>query len=557
SKEKASNSRDPLRDLGNGKNKESDHPKVRRESSKQEDDLQDKIEFRVSFQKESKEHVMMGKPNQTLLSVVISYKVVKDKMKNRKGISLIGKRNFNGYANLGTLCKCLPANGLFELVFHNEEQMYRSLDETSPEKKSVLFHVDTSGRRSGRAGTSLAKIVRSTMLKESRNKFCVFAFEDETIYEALCKDGRFLPILQNRRWKLVENGITYYENKLPVSNISNKTFEVEVSNEMETGQQEATKPEGNETVFQCPEDDLLTEYQSSLIKKNKEQFSEFLAVKGKGKKEISTMKIFKECFGKKICERIPARLHEILAERKKSVGYLVWDNNERKGSASCFHLAKGYILTCYHVILDIVGEGVEKAHWPAVIHHSTRVNFHYDNENEIPDDKWLPIALWDLIAGKELDYVVLKLETDPLNFPPELISKEYLPPFNGLVYIIGHPEGHEKSTDFCSIITYMCREEEVTRRLSDGQREGCTHTSCGYKAPDENCIHLMSRQHFNEVLSSDVLTYDTSFFQGSSGSPVFDSKGHPVALHAAGYLYQHYGNKQSLIEFGPTFKAIL
>ena len=49
------------------------------------------------------------------------------------------------------------------------------------------------------------------------------------------------------------------------------------------------------------------------------------------------------------------------------------------------------------------------------------------------------------------------------------------------------------------------------------------------------------------------LSYDTSMFEGSSGSPVFDKDGYFVAMHTLGWPNE--GGEQ-IVEFAVTFKTI-
>lgn len=54
-----------------------------------------------------------------------------------------------------------------------------------------------------------------------------------------------------------------------------------------------------------------------------------------------------------------------------------------------------------------------------------------------------------------------------------------------------------------------------------------------------------------------MVTHDTTFFGGSSGSPVFDSNGSLVAMHAAGITCTDQNGVFNIIEFGFTMESIL
>lgn len=69
---------------------------------------------------------------------------------------------------------------------------------------------------------------------------------------------------------------------------------------------------------------------------------------------------------------------------------------------------------------------------------------------------------------------------------------------------------------------------------------------------------MYTQSSFQEIAhNADVITYDTSFYFGSSGSPVFDSYGSLVAMHTAGFAYEYQHEISSIIEFGSAMKSIL
>ena len=57
--------------------------------------------------------------------------------------------------------------------------------------------------------------------------------------------------------------------------------------------------------------------------------------------------------------------------------------------------------------------------------------------------------------------------------------------------------------------------------------------------------------------SKHQVAYDTTLFEGSSGSPVFNEDGHIVAIHTQGYpILDNKRKITSIMEFGVTFAAI-
>lgn len=62
--------------------------------------------------------------------------------------------------------------------------------------------------------------------------------------------------------------------------------------------------------------------------------------------------------------------------------------------------------------------------------------------------------------------------------------------------------------------------------------------------------HMYTQNSFREILHNpNVVTYDTTFYWGSSGSPVFDSHSSLVAMHTAGFIEIYRERTFHIIEF--------
>lgn len=156
---------------------------------------------------------------------------------------------------------------------------------------------------------------------------------------------------------------------------------------------------------------------------------------------------------------------------------------------------------------------------------------------------------WFEISDKHLDYAVLELKENGQEVPAGLYHRIRPVPHSGLIYIIGHPEGEKKSIDCCTVVPQSSRRKKCQENFQAREEAGfCFSTSF---------IHMYTQRSFQEMLhNSDVVTYDTSFFGGSSGSPVFDSNGSLVAMHAAGITCTYQAGVSNIIEFGSIMESI-
>lgn len=73
-----------------------------------------------------------------------------------------------------------------------------------------------------------------------------------------------------------------------------------------------------------------------------------------------------------------------------------------------------------------------------------------------------------MVSGETLDYAILKLSENGNGFPPGLSKLIFRQPSDGLLYLIGHPEGQIKKIDGCSVISLEQRLERYKEHYSDG-----------------------------------------------------------------------------------------
>ncbi|XP_032706776.1 protein FAM111B, partial [Lontra canadensis] len=259
--------------------------------------------------------------------------------------------------------------------------------------------------------------------------------------------------------------------------------------------------------------------------------------------------VYKKYFGKVTENSTSVATCEDLLHLSESVGIMTWNNNGITGNATCFVFNHDYIFTCRHVIHFMVGEGRDPRFWPDIISKCAKVSFNY--KRFFPNNvDWYDIEPWFEVSDGPLDYAILKLSKNRNGFPPGLFRRISSPPPDGLIYIIGHPEGQVKKIDGCAVVPVNQRLERYPEQHRD--------EVVGPHAATYNAFSMFTQRSFlPEVCNTNTLSYDTCFSNGSSGSPVFNTSGELVAMHTVGHFYAHGGREHAIIEFGYSMYSIL
>ncbi|XP_028405897.1 protein FAM111A-like [Dendronephthya gigantea] len=266
---------------------------------------------------------------------------------------------------------------------------------------------------------------------------------------------------------------------------------------------------------------------------------------------------------------MPSRILSSMMQSCKSVGYLLCGDY----NATCWLLDENVIITCKHVFSDI--DQIKSGKTGGETYETVYVDFSYEHPRSLKfshgqrviDNRRYPIC-----TGKDLDYTIRFLRLaprqlitiKPSNIEPSeaspkpllLQTRSRIPP-KGHVILVGHPDGLDKRFEVCTIVPKENRNESLCERAREAAKCCQSNPSrCRNKiGPFVSCVHdygdgILTDNHYRE------LAYHTSFYDGSSGSPVFNDDGHIIAMHTGGYKYKKGPKRDSLMEFGLPISAI-
>ncbi|XP_036181656.1 protein FAM111B [Myotis myotis] len=183
------------------------------------------------------ENAASGELNESIYSALTANENFRERMEKHlnKNINAYGEKTIRGCVNLGMPLKCLPTGSHLKIFFSKRKGNKKENDTSSTgendqllrpyenpnDVECILFHVLAIGKET-------KTIVKSRAFHEKASTLCVYALKGETIQEALCKDGRFRPDLDQLKWKLIENHKKVYEKQSKVEDVSGKTLEMEI-----------------------------------------------------------------------------------------------------------------------------------------------------------------------------------------------------------------------------------------------------------------------------------------------------------------------------------------
>ncbi|XP_071362273.1 serine protease FAM111A-like [Trachinotus anak] len=443
----------------------------------------------------------------------------------------------------------------------------------------VMFHVLTKG------GKGVVKILSNPALKTVIQEITVYAYKGEKVKQALRRDGRILNIVFKKNCALSHistevntemsnlvdelNGETYriilldksdppdsQPGSLDDAYVMPNESQRSDSDENQDPQQQSTASQSvdNNVLTQTPNlngntapEKILHEIPNSA-KMKKDLSSQFNLVV-KGKKTVSRLSriqnLLRVEFGQNAQSCTEVKTMKKLMDLSNSVCH-VRINGSPGGSG--FLLFDKFVLTNGHVLKDIYNKNRRQLDGKVTVHFSYE-SLDLERGQESKDVEVEEVAGFEYCpdaSGHMYDWALLKLSAGQ-KLPDGLLTHFGFLPQSGGICIIGHPDGGVKKIDACLIIPPDNRNQVVEKHC---------HENINY-------IQLITRRFFEDVTESvqrnkQVLTYESCFYFGSSGSPVFDKYCKVVAMHSGGYVHPDVrGERQSVIEFGYPLSDII
>lgn len=451
----------------------------------------------------------------------------------------------------------------------DKESKVDSLPTGNRSAKAILFHVSTSGKK-------LTKfILKNQEIKSLCDELTIYTYEDETLEDALRRDGRFLAdVLDTCQLTNLDDRSIFELSNFALLKVNEKSFKVSLKpgkkrknplkSESRSSGGAGAANKGDQNPSQLPTT-TETENESPPKGKPKQNDSEVLL---KSMHEIpnsqqrrqvliqmfnSAMNINKENTFSEVQQALHVeyaknekRCREVRVMRKlieigESVCLVAIDDSP---IGTGFLFFDRFVLTNYHVV-QYAKEQPRKI----------SVCFMYENFYYAH----LKANVEELLAWENTgDWALLKLDkTFDASYPCLLEHFGYLPLTGGLC-IIGHPDCGVKKVDPCCSIPST--DEAVDKQCAKNP-QGVFVDPKDYGM--EGCVQCVGSEFFQYTKESisgkkSIVAYNTCFFHGASGSPVFDNECKVVAIHTGGYIYKNENFEiRSVIEYGILLSHII
>ncbi|RXN37636.1 protein FAM111A-like [Labeo rohita] len=484
--------------------------------------------------------------------------------------------------------------------FSNESENLHPLHSDS----FTIFYIKTKG------GDKVKRLMKNNELRNKVNDVCVYAFKKDKVKAALRRDGRFSSVIFNKECTLYSlDRETHYQMSHTVKDLNGMHFEMTVmSNEKQPDSQDSVLSDVSTEMNEASAADLKEDPNQHPVNTEQSQKRNTMKSTNPSTNSLKDIPDSKEIL--QILRDQYKGLVNNLKEREKlkdnsqvqkffraeydksvqsfsevyKIRQLMTDSNfvcqiqaEGFAKGTGFLLFGRFVLTNAHVIKQFLES-------PDKLFLTKDLQAAFNSEHPRSKVKLVPvkkqIAAYCFITDDNhcrLDFALLELveiELDELKLVdvhddddddddddndddnddgdykikvrPDLLSF-YKPgplPNIGGICIVGHPDGGIKRMDPCFIIG-----KENLQKAAD------KHISENY-----DFFPVIKQQSLADKwdLYKNQINYDSCFFNGSSGSPVFDDNCNLIGVHTGGYVYKGENSKtRSIMEYAYSMQPIL
>uniref|UniRef100_A0A672NT95 Si:ch1073-475a24.1 n=1 Tax=Sinocyclocheilus grahami TaxID=75366 RepID=A0A672NT95_SINGR len=419
----------------------------------------------------------------------------------------------------------------------------------SNESKSlVIFYIKTKG------GKKVTRLMKNNELKKKVEDVCVYAFKEDKLNAALRHDGRFINAIFKKQCALYnlenfQDGVLSDDSTEMKEASAADLKEIVDHNEhpIKTEQEETQKRNTMKSTNPSTNSPEIIPHSKEILAILRAQFKDLLETLKKRenlKNKSDIQKFFRTEYDKSVQSFSEVYKIKQLMRLSDSVCQIRVEGSAR---GTGFLLFGRFVLTNAHVVKEVLES-------PDKLSSTRKLEAAFDFERLdskvklVPVKKQLAAYCYITDANKcRLDFALLELDAvDEIKGRPELLSyySPGPPPKSGEMCIVGHPDGGIKKTDPCFIIERENLQEAADKHISE----------------NVNFIHVMTQKSVEDKwdVYKNQINYNSCFFHGSSGSPVFDEHCYLIGVHTGGYVYPgEKGRTRSIVEYTYSMQPIL
>uniref|UniRef100_A0A8C2JEC7 Protein FAM111A-like n=1 Tax=Cyprinus carpio TaxID=7962 RepID=A0A8C2JEC7_CYPCA len=514
--------------------------------------------FRYKFEK----HTVACDTSKTVLDALNTNKIFRNIKKNNQNKEIVIQKSKGAVPRAAVKtdfpCCLIERHELLDISFiknhgnvATKKETTRRLSFSNESKGFVIFYIKTKG------GKKVKRLMKNNELRKKVEDVCVYAFKDDKLNAALRRDGRFINAIFKKQCVLYNlESETKYEMSKTAEHLDGKHFEIIVINDNNqpdsqdfalsddgTEMNEASAADLKENVDHN-EHPINTEQEETqkrtILRAQFKDLLEILKQRENLKNKTEIKKFFRAEYDKSVQSFLEVKKVKQLMKLSDSVCQI-----RVEGSARGTGFLR-FILTNAHVVgeFDPFTRKLSKT-FTAVFGYE---DLEAKKTRCVPVKEHLAAYYHGNINTETyLDFALLELkDADEMADCPGLLSR-YIhgpPPNRGGICIVGHPGEGVKKMDPCFIIGKENLQEAADKHISE----------------NVNFIHVMTQQSLAEKweMHDNQIIYNTCFFHGSSGSPVFDEDCYLIGVHTGGYAYKGENCKtRSIMEYAYSMQPIL